>query len=192
MARGGASPGLVLGLLGAGALLILAAGSPPGRQLGGIVQGQLGRFFSWAELTRSRAASRLGLDNTPPPEAQAAMRRLVEVVLDPLRTALGRPVRVTSGFRTAAVNEAVNGSTTSQHMRGEAVDIVVDGVSAEALAAFIVRLGVPFDQVIWYDAGRGGHVHVSYTERRRNRGQMLHAPEGGGFRVWSPAGSRLA
>lgn len=156
MARSVPPLGLVLGLFGAGTLLILAAGSPPGRQLGGIVQGQLGRFFTWAELTRSRAASRLGLDNTPPPEAQAAMRRLVEVVLDPLRAAIGRPVRLTSGFRARAVNDAVKGSSTSQHMRGEAVDIVVDGVSAEALAAFIVQLGVPFDQVIWYDRGAAG------------------------------------
>jgi hypothetical protein len=187
---------LFLGAAG-GVLLLLAAaggGSPAAgaQRVGGLVQGQLGRFFSLAELTASGAASRLGLDNTPPPEAQRAMQLLVATVLDPLRTSLARPVRITSGYRTPAVNRAVSGSPTSQHMLGEAVDIKVDGMAAEALAAAIVALGVPFDQVIWYAPERGGHVHVSFTAKRANRRQTLHAPAGGGYVPWSPGGRRVA
>ncbi len=156
------------------------------------MQGQVGRFFSWAEMTVSGAAARLGLDNTPPPAVQPAMQRLVEVVLDPLRAALGRPVRVTSGYRAPAVNRAINGSPTSQHMLGEAADIKVEGLSAEALATAIVQLGLPVDQVIWYAPERGGHVHVSFTDTRPNRRQALHAPAGGGYLAWAPASARVA
>ena len=187
-----APPVLLFGAVGLGALVLLAAsggGSPAAgaRRIGGFVKGHVGRFFSWAEMTASSAAARLGIDNTPPPEAQRAMQVLVAQVLDPLRTALGRPVRVTSGYRAPAVNRAVQGSPTSQHMAGEAADIKADGLSAEQLATAIVRLGLPYDQVIWYAPERGGHVHVSFTTRRPNRRQSLHAPAAGGYRPWAPA-----
>lgn len=188
-------PVIFFGLFGAGVVvaLVAAGGGNPvqgAQRVGGLVQGQVGRFFSWAELTASTAARRLGIDNSPPPEVQPAMQRLVEVVLDPLRAALGRPVRVTSGYRAPAVNRAINGSPTSQHMLGEAADIKVEGLSAEALATAIVQLGLPVDQVIWYAPERGGHVHVSFTEKRANRRQTLHAPVGGGYVAWAPPGRR--
>lgn len=183
------APLVLLGLAGLGAMVALSAaggGNPVhgAQRVGGLVKGQIGRFFSWAELTASGAAARLGLDNTPPPEAQAAMALLVEHVLDPLRAGLGRPVRVTSGYRAPAVNRAVSGSPTSQHMLGEAADIKVEGLTAEELARVIVGLGLPVDQVIWYAPGRGGHVHVSFTAKRANRGQALHASAGGGYVAW--------
>lgn len=146
-----------------------------------------GRYYTWAELTVSAAAKRLGRDNTPPPEARRAMALLVARVLDPLRAGLGRPVRVTSGYRSPAVNQAVHGSPTSQHILGEAADIEVPGMRAEEVATAIVRLGLPVDQVIWYAPERGGHVHVSHTDARPNRGQTLHAPASGGYVAWAPA-----
>ena len=152
-----------------------------------MIEGYAGQFFTWAELTASAAARRLGLDNTPPPEAQAALRDLVANVLDPLRAALGRPVKVNSGYRAPAVNAAVKGhSNTSQHMRGEAADIAVPGMSAEHLAAFIVRAGIPFDQLIFYAPERGGHVHISFTRRYPLRRQTLYAPAEGGYVAMAP------
>src|SRR5690349_8537766 len=100
----------------------------------GALAGRAGRFFTWAELAASGAAVRLGIDNTPPPEAQRALAVLVAHVLDPLREALGRSIVVTSGYRSREVNGAVNGSETSQHMAGEAADIMVPGLTAEQLA----------------------------------------------------------
>ena len=186
------APVLAFGAFGVATLVLLAAvggGSPTtgAVRLGGLVQGRIGRFFSWAELTVSTAAARLGLDNTPPPEAQVALKLLVDTVLDPLRTALGRPVHVSSGYRSPPINQAVKGSPTSQHMVGEAADIRVDGMAAEELALAIFRLGLPFDQVIWYAPERGGHVHVSYTVKRANRRETLHAPAAGGYVPWAPA-----
>ena len=71
----------------------------------------------------------------------------------------------------------------------EAVDIKVDGMSAQELAAFILRSGLPVDQVIWYAPERGGHVHLSYTRARANRRQAMHAPAGGGYLAYAAAAS---
>jgi len=178
VSRGGLLLGL--GVLGVGVIAVAAAGGETMKQ-------GLGRFFSWAELTASTTARRLGIDNTPTPQAQAAMQALVADVLDPLRRMLGRPIRVSSGYRAPAVNRAIDGAEHSQHMRGEAVDIKVDGVSAKELATFILRSGLPVDQVIWYAPERGGHVHLSYTRERTNRRQAMHAPAGGGYLAYAPA-----
>lgn len=101
-----------------------------------------------------------------PGEAElSAMKRLIAVVLDPLREALG-PVFVSSMYRSALVNLAVRGSRRSQHMSGEAADVVVPGVSNYDVAAWITQ-NVPFDQLILEyvsDDGEEGWVHVSFRE----------------------------
>ena len=166
----------ILGFVGIG---ILAALSGRGASM-------LGRFFTWAELSASETATKTGLDNTIPQDKERALQLLVAQILDPLRAALGVPVHISSGFRSFEVNEAMHGSKGSQHTLGEAADIWVDGLSAEDLAMVIHQLGLPYDQVIWYAPNRGGHVHVSFTERRPNRTQGLHAPTAGGYVPWSP------
>ena len=139
-----------------------------------------GRWFKLRELI----ATRHPVDNTPSELALANLKRLVSDVLDPLREAIGRPMRITSGFRSAEVNRLVDGAAQSQHLRGEAVDFKVDGVPSADVVAFLVRLGLPFDQAIWYDPSRGGHVHLSHTAGR-NRGEVLHASAGGGYVPWT-------
>ena len=149
-----------------------------------------GRYFSWSEFEGGRAAAKVG-GITVAPEHMPAVRALCANVLDPTREALGGPVDITSGYRTPQTNALIGGSKTSQHMTGEAADIKGKDarrrrVSAEALARIIVAHAHDFDQVIWYDAARGGHVHVSYTTARPNRRQTLHAPAGGGYSPWRP------
>ena len=142
---------------------------------------RLGRFFTLAEFERTST----GLPNVAPPEAVTCMKALVGLTLDPLRLALGRPVRVNSGFRSLAVNTAVGGSPDSQHLGGKAADIDVDDLSAEELARRLVALRLPFDQIIWYTPARGGHLHVSLNVGGKQRGKMLQAFVGG-YRRWSP------
>ena len=135
--------------------------------------GDLGRHFDLSEFTRSAAASRHGLDNTPPPEVVVNLRHLVRVVLDPLRLEEG-PIRITSGYRAPAVNIAIGGSRRSQHCTGEAADLkAVADHDAERVAALIYELGLPVDQCIWYEPEVGGHVHVSHKRSGGNRGQFL-------------------
>lgn len=147
-----------------------------------------GRYFSWDEWARSSRATALGLDNDPRRSREDALRIVAwcRAVGDPFREFLGRPLRITSGYRSAALNRALGGSRTSQHVLGEAADLKVEGLSAEALAWAILESKVPFDQLIWYAPSRGGHVHLSYTERRANRGEVRYAPPDGGYPLARP------
>ena len=92
---------------------------------------------------------------------------LVSNVLEPVRERLGKPIVVNSGFRCPIHNKTIGGATGSQHMKGEAADLRIDG-KPEALAKVIVELG-KFDQVIIYP----GFVHVSYKRQGGNRREVL-------------------
>jgi len=144
---------------------------------------RLSASFQLSEFTRSGTAAKLGISNQPSPAHVEALRLLCVHVLQPVRARVGRPVRITSGYRSPALNAEVKGSASSQHCKGEAADIKVDGLSAEALAREIVLAGLPFDQVIWYADDNGGQVHVSYTPGRQ-RGETLYSPSKGVYRAW--------
>lgn len=136
---------------------------------------RLGQFWTLPELS----ATSTGIPNTPPAWAAANLGRLVAVVLDPWRSARGAPLIATSGFRSEAVNAAVGGADGSQHTLGEAADVVASGLSSEQLAREFLDLGIPFDQVVWYDSKP--HVHVSWTDRRAARGVVLRSPSPGTY-----------
>ena len=125
-----------------------------------------------------------GLPNNPPARIIPELQRLTRVVLAPLERAVGTRPRVTSGYRSPDVNRAVGGSSSSDHLRGRALDLVVPGLDAEQLAREIHRAGIPYDQLIWYAPSRGGHVHIGVRES--NRRQALEAPASGGYRIWRP------
>lgn len=139
----------------------------------------LSAHFTLAEMTRSEAATRAGVDNTPPPEAVEALKALCEKVLEPLRVAMGKPMRVNSAYRGPKANAAVGGSKTSQHMTGEAADIEFDGFDNKKLAQKIIDMKLPFDQIIleFYKDGdpNSGWVHVSHKKGGPQRGQVLRA-----------------
>ena len=81
------------------------------------------KYFTVAEFVRSDTADRRAIDNRLPKELLPNVQALVNNVLDPLREAYGKPIRVNSGFRCPALNKAVKGSATSDHMNGRAADI---------------------------------------------------------------------
>ena len=130
---------------------------------------KLGKYFTLAEMTNSPTASARHIVNEPNPAEIEAMTALVANVLDPLREALGVPVRVSSGFRNDALNAAVGGASKSQHRSGEAADILADGLTVPKLVARIHALELPYDQLI-DEFGRW--VHVSYGPRQRRQALM--------------------
>ncbi len=136
---------------------------------------QLTANFSLAELT----VTDRNMPNVPNEAEVASLRSLAEMILQPLRDALGKPVRVNSAFRSEAVNRAVGGTATSQHRLGQAADIHVPGMTSVEVAKKIVALGLPFDQVI---EEFGSWVHVSYGPRRRR--QQLTAVKSSGKTVY--------
>lgn len=149
---------------------------------------QLSKNFTLAEMSRSEAAARKGFDNTPPPEAVENLKALCVNVLQPLREKMGKAMRVNSAFRGVEANAAVGGSKTSQHCKGEAADIEFDGFDNKALAALIVSMGLPFDQIIleFYKPGdpNSGWVHVSHRRNGPQRKEVLRAVSQNGKTVY--------
>ena len=145
---------------------------------------QLSPNFTLAELTKSQTAARLGIRNAPSPASIEAMRRICLDLLEPLRARIGGPIVVTSGYRSAALNRAIGGSATSQHSKGEAVDIERPGMSNFDFARAIEASGLDFDQLILeaYVPGKpgSGWVHVSYRPGANRRQILTATPKRGG------------
>lgn len=137
--------------------------------------------FTLAELTFSQTAARENIENRPGPEQVENLRLLCEHILEPIRVDVGKPITVSSGFRSPRLNKAVGGAPTSQHLNGQAADIVSFAVPVKSLFKRIIRMGLPYDQIIYEGTRKSAWVHVSYDAERR-RGNILRAtfPAAGG------------
>lgn len=144
--------------------------------------------FSLAEMIKSETALRHGLDNTPPQNVIDNLRVLCEQILQPVREAYGRGVKVNSGYRSPDVNAAVGGSRTSDHCRGMAADIEIPGIPNADLAQYIAD-NFDFTQLIleFYTPGvpDSGWVHVSYDPANLKK-QTLTAMRENGKTVYKP------
>lgn len=135
----------------------------------------ISKHITYKEATNSSTALKRGIDNTPSPGEVESMKRLAENVFEPLREHFGKPIRVNSFFRSKELNRAVGGSSTSQHVKGEAIDISGIGISNKDLFNYI-KNNLDFDQLIW-EFGNDSEpqwVHVSYKEGK-NRKNVLKA-----------------
>lgn len=134
----------------------------------------LSPHFTLDEAIKSQVASRHGIDNMPPAEAIAAMRKVAENILEPIRARYGRPITPSSWYRCLKLNRILGSRDTSQHVLGEAVDFEVPGVDNLEVAQWIVG-NLSFDQLIleFYDGvdPNSGWIHCSY--RYPCRGEVL-------------------
>lgn len=145
---------------------------------------QLSEHFELAEFTKSNTAKRAGISNTPTEGHIANIKLLCEKVLEPIRTHFDRPLLLSSGYRSAALNAVTPGaSSTSQHSSGEAVDIDMDGTNVTNAQIFnYIKDNLEFDQLIW-EFGTDSNpdwVHVSYESNGRQRKQILRAKKHNG------------
>lgn len=125
--------------------------------------------FSWSEFEKSDTAKRLRITNViTTTEVRDAVKALVLNVLQPLRDAWGGPLKINSGYRCTALNEAVGGVDTSQHVKGEAADVAC--TDPMALAKLAKRMRLPYDQMGVY----ASFVHFSYRRDGKNRGQIFY------------------
>jgi zinc D-Ala-D-Ala carboxypeptidase len=144
--------------------------------------------FSRAELIRSARAEALGIPNTPTAQHEQNLRALAWQILVPLRQAMSGPIQVTSGYRSKSLNKNVKGaSATSQHMLGQAVDLVTGGTFSNAAMFHYIRMYLPYDQLIWEYGTKQEPlwVHVSY--RPNPRGKVLvttGTPERPAYAPW--------
>jgi hypothetical protein len=139
---------------------------------------QLSKNLSLAEMTISNEAKRRGITNAPTEGHLTNMKKLAENVFQPIREHFKSPIRISSGYRSLALNKAIKGATTSQHCSGEAMDIDMDGTGITNAQIFnYIKDNLVFDQLIW-EFGTDKNpdwVHVSYESTGRQRKQILKA-----------------
>jgi len=138
---------------------------------------ELSKSFTLNELTKSQEATRLGIDNTPSEDHIENLKILCEKILQPIRDFYGMPVSVSSGYRSAALCEAVGSISKSQHTKGQAADFEIFGIANKDLADWITT-NLDYDQCIlefWNpNEPNSGWVHCSYNNAG-NRKQYLRA-----------------
>lgn len=122
------------------------------------------KYFSIKEMTKSNTATAEGIDNTPDQTITNNLIKLIEAVLDPLREWYGKPIIVNSGYRCEALNKAIGGAKSSQHMLGEAADITVGSKEENEKLFNYIKDNLEFDQLI--NESNFSWVHVSYREGR--------------------------
>ena len=132
-----------------------------------------------AEITRSDTAKRHGIDNTPTAEHLENFKLLADKVFEPIREHFKTPIFISSGYRSKALNALIKGSASSQHCKGQAIDIDMDGSNGEVTNRMVfdfIKNKLDFDQLIW-EFGTDFNpdwVHVSYV-KGKNRKQKLKA-----------------
>lgn len=129
------------------------------------------KYFDLTELTHSDTAIAKKIDNTPTEEVKKNLENLVKYVLDPLRQMYGKPIYVNSGYRSEALNKAVGGSKTSQHVLGMAADIDTRTRKGNEELFDLIAKNLSFDQLI--DEKDYSWIHVSFDPKRL-RNQILH------------------
>jgi hypothetical protein len=138
----------------------------------------LTQHFRLSEFLDSETATRLDLDNTPSPDVLATLRNVLIPGMQQVRNILGKPVFITSGYRSPSVNAAVRGAANSQHVTGHAADFKCPSFGAPVeVAAELVRhmAALKFDQLI----AEGKWVHISFAPRPRNQVLTAHFESGG-------------
>jgi hypothetical protein len=121
----------------------------------------LSTHFTYEELTTTQVRR----DNTPNTKQLDNLKRTA-LLMEDVRTLLGTPIRVNSGFRSDAVNKAVGGSTTSAHSYGYAIDFTSAKYGTPYEVACAIRdSGIKYDQLIY----EGTWVHISFDPRMRQQ-----------------------
>jgi hypothetical protein len=148
---------------------------------------RLSENFTLQEFTKSQTAERRGIDNTPVEGHLENAKALFENVVQPVRDNFGVTV-INSGYRSGDLNYAIGGSNTSQHCKGQAVDIECPGTPNYDVAKWIED-NLDFDQLIleFYTPGipDSGWIHVSY-KTEDNRNASLTAMKENGKTVYKP------
>jgi zinc D-Ala-D-Ala carboxypeptidase len=135
----------------------------------------ISKYITLAEATTSQTAVRKGIPNVPNAKELENMQLVATLVFDKVREHFGKPIRVSSFFRSLRLNVAVGGSKTSQHTKGMAIDMQGTNGLLNAQIFHYIKDNLEFDQLIWeYGTNKEpSWVHVSYN-KGKNRGQVLY------------------
>ena len=150
---------------------------------------KISKHLSLSEIIRSESAKRNNISNIPTAQHLENFKILAEKVFEPIREHFKSPIRISSGYRSAALNKLIKGSATSQHSTGEAIDIDMDGTSITNKQVFdYIKKDLEFDQLIWEFGTESNPdwVHVSYESTGKQRKQVLKAFKQGGKTKYVP------
>ena len=134
--------------------------------------------ITYAEAIHSNTAKRKSIDNTPNEIQVLSMKLLADKVFEPLRKWVGGPIKVNSFFRSVALNESIGGAASSQHCKGQAIDIDdVYGRKTNADMYHWIQQNLDYDQMIWEFGTdmQPNWIHVSYVSEEKNRNKCLKA-----------------
>ena len=151
---------------------------------------KISEHLDLSELIRSESAKRNGISNMPTEEHIANFKVLAEKVFEPIRNNFRCPIHISSGYRSKDLNIFIGGSLSSQHCKGEAIDIDMDGSPNGVTNKMVydyIKDNLQFDQLIW-EFGNDSNpdwVHVSYNAGK-NRKQVLRAIKTNGRTAYAP------
>jgi hypothetical protein len=153
---------------------------------------QLSKHLSLAEFIVSDTAKRNGIDNTPTPEHLENAKILAEKIFEPIRVKFGKPIYLSSGYRSKKLNSVTKGaSLTSQHCKAEAMDLDQDGRNNDVTNKEVfdyIKSDLDFDQLIW-EFGTDENpdwVHVSHSVKGVQRKEILKAIRVNGVAKYIP------
>jgi hypothetical protein len=140
---------------------------------------KISEHISYKEATKSATAIRLSIENNPNEYELQNMELIAEKVFEPLRKAVGGPIKINSFFRSIKLNQAIGGSSRSQHCQGRAIDIDDNyGYMSNNDMYNYIKKNLDFDQLIFEfpdDKGNASWIHVSYVDADSNRKRCLKA-----------------
>ena len=136
------------------------------------------KYFELKEFLESRTAKEKKIDNFPAWQHVQNLQELTEKLLDPLREAYGKPINVTSGFRSKKLNDALKGSKASAHLLGYAADLVPSDGDIDAFIKFtfdwLRKNKIPFDQAIDETDNKGNHwLHLAICNQKREQRKKI-------------------
>lgn len=146
----------------------------------------LSENLTLSEVIRSESAKRYQITNMPTDEHLSNLKLLATNIFQPIRDHFNVPIRISSGYRSAALNKKIGGAANSQHSTGQAIDIDMIGTEVTNADIFnFVKDNLKFDQLIW-EFGNDTEpdwVHISYAKKPRK--QILKAKRNGLQTVYS-------
>lgn len=146
----------------------------------------ISKHLSYGEVTKSATALKFGINNIPSEKHLTNLKIHAKNIFEPIRKHFKAPIYVSSGYRSKKLNSIIGGSKSSQHCKGQALDLDQDYRNSKITNEdifYFVKDELDFDQLIWEfgDSNNPGWVHVSYNPDRENqRKQVLVATKSKG------------
>ena len=139
-------------------------------------QEKISSNISYKEATFSQTAKNLKIKNVPTDAHLKNMRLVADKVFQPLREWADHPIRINSMYRSPDLCEAIRSSRTSQHTKGQAIDLCTLGEKTNGELFEYIKENLDFDQMIWeFGKENPKWIHVSYVSKKANRNRILKA-----------------